>query len=30
VGKDAFDGAVCLRLAGTRRMDEVVGFLGEC
>jgi transposase InsO family protein len=30
VGKDAFDGAVCLRLAHSRRMDEVLGFLGEC
>src|SRR6516165_10620049 len=30
VGKDAFDGAVCLRLAGSRKMDEVLGFLGEC
>jgi putative transposase len=30
VGKDAFDGAVCLRLAQSRRMDEVLGFLGEC
>jgi hypothetical protein len=30
VGKDVFDGAVCLRLAGPRRMDEVLGFLGEC
>jgi transposase InsO family protein len=30
IGKDAFDGAVCLRLAGSRRMDEVLGFLGEC
>jgi transposase InsO family protein len=30
VGKDAFDGAVCLRLAYSRRMDEVLGFLGEC
>jgi hypothetical protein len=29
VGKDAFDGAVCLRLAGSRRRDEVLGFLGE-
>src|SRR5262249_20986154 len=29
-GKDAFDGAVCLRLAGSRRMDEVLWFLGEC
>src|SRR5436305_4302872 len=30
VGKDIFDGAVCLRLAGSRRRDEVLGFLGEC
>ncbi len=30
VGKDAFDGAVCLRLADSRRMDEVLWFLGEC
>jgi len=30
VGKDAFDGAVCLRLANSRRMDEVLWFLGEC
>jgi putative transposase len=30
VGKDAFDGAVCLRLACSRRMDEVLWFLGEC
>jgi hypothetical protein len=30
VGKDAFDGAVCLRLACSRHMDEVLGFLGEC
>ena len=30
VAKDAFDGAVCLRLASSRRMDEVLGFLGEC
>jgi putative transposase len=28
--KDAFDGAVCLRLAASRRMDEVLWFLGEC
>ena len=28
--KDTFDGAVCLRLAGSRRMDEVLGVLGEC
>jgi transposase InsO family protein len=30
VGKDAFDGAVCLRLADSRRMDEVLWFLGAC
>ena len=30
VGKDVFDGAVCLRVAGSRRMDEVLWFLGEC
>lgn len=30
MGKDAFDGAVCLRLAYSRRMDEVLAFLGEC
>jgi transposase InsO family protein len=30
VGKDAFDGAVCLRLASSKRMDEVLWFLGEC
>src|SRR5262245_5259724 len=30
VGKDAFDGAVCLRLAESRRMNEVLWFLGEC
>jgi putative transposase len=30
VCKDTFDGAVCLRLACSRRMDEVLGFLGEC
>jgi hypothetical protein len=29
-GKDVFDGAVCLRLTGSRRMDEVLWFLGEC
>jgi transposase InsO family protein len=29
VGKDAFDGAVCLRPASSRRMDEVLWFLGE-
>jgi hypothetical protein len=30
VAKDAFDGAVCLRLASSRRMDEVLWFLDEC
>jgi hypothetical protein len=30
VSKDAFDGAVCLRLAESRRMDEVLWFLREC
>jgi transposase InsO family protein len=30
VCKDVFDGAVCLRLASSRRMDEVLAFLGEC
>jgi len=30
VGKDAFDGALGLRLADSRRRDEVLGFLGEC
>jgi putative transposase len=30
VCKDAFDGAVCLRLASSRKMDEVLWFLGEC
>ena len=30
VGKDAFDGAVCLRLAESRKRDEVLWFLGEC
>ena len=30
VGKFAFDGAVCLRLAGSRRRDEVLWLLGEC
>jgi putative transposase len=30
VCRDAFDGAACLRLAYSRRMDEVLCFLGEC
>jgi len=30
VGKDAFDGAACVRLVNARRMGEVLGFLGAC
>jgi transposase InsO family protein len=30
VGKDLFDGAVCLRLADSRQMEGVLTFLGEC
>jgi len=30
VCKDVFDGAVCLRLAESRKMDEVLWFLGAC
>jgi transposase InsO family protein len=30
IAKDAFDGAVCLRLAYSRCMEEVLGFLGDC
>jgi putative transposase len=30
VCKDIFDGAVCLRLTGSRKMEEVLWFLGEC
>jgi hypothetical protein len=30
VGKDAFDSTVCLRLAESRRMEEVLWVLGEC
>jgi transposase InsO family protein len=30
VCKDVFDGAVCLRLADSRKMDEVLWFLGQC
>jgi putative transposase len=30
VCKDIFDGAVCLRLAYSRTMNEVLWFLGEC
>jgi len=29
-GKGRFDGAVCLRLVDSRKMDKVLGFLGEC
>jgi hypothetical protein len=29
-GKDAFDGAVCLRLACSRKTDEVLWSRGEC
>src|SRR5262249_38700885 len=30
VGKDTFERAVCLRLASSRQMNEVLWFLGEC
>jgi transposase InsO family protein len=30
VGKDVFDGAVCLRIYRSRKMDAVLDFLGEC
>ncbi len=30
VCKDVFDGAVCLKLGRSRRMDDVLTFLGEC
>jgi len=30
VGKDAFDGAVCLRIYHSRKMAAVLDFLGEC
>ncbi len=30
VGKDLLDSTICLRLASSRLMDEVLGFLGEC
>jgi hypothetical protein len=29
VGKDAFDGAVCLRLVYSRQMDQVFALLWE-
>jgi transposase InsO family protein len=30
VGKDVFDGAVCLRIYRSRKMETVLDFLGEC
>jgi transposase InsO family protein len=30
VCKDVFDGTVCLQLSRSRKMDEVLTFLGEC
>jgi hypothetical protein len=30
VGKDAFDGAVCLRIYRSRKMEVLLDFLGEC
>jgi transposase InsO family protein len=30
VCKDVFDGAVCLKLSRSRKMDHVLTFLGEC
>jgi transposase InsO family protein len=30
VCKDVYDGAVCLKLGRSRRMDEMLTFLGEC
>jgi hypothetical protein len=30
VCKDVFDGAVCLKLSRSRKMDEVLAFLGDC
>ena len=30
VGKDVFDGAVCLKLYRSRKMEAVLDFLGEC
>lgn len=30
VCKDTFDGAVCLKLGRSRKMDEVLTFLGDC
>lgn len=30
VCKDVFDGAICLKMSRSRKMDEVLAFLGEC
>ena len=30
VCRDAFDGAVCLKIQGSRHMEAVLVFLGEC
>ncbi|MCC6191330.1 MAG: helix-turn-helix domain-containing protein, partial [Anaerolineales bacterium] len=30
VGKDVFDGAVCLKLSRSRKMEQVLAFLGDC
>jgi hypothetical protein len=30
VGKDAYDGAVCLRIYRSRKMETLLDFLGEC
>jgi putative transposase len=30
VGKDAYDGAVCLRIYRSRKMEVLLDFLGEC
>jgi len=30
VGKDVFDGAVCLRIYRSRKMETILDFLGEC
>jgi Homeodomain-like domain/Integrase core domain len=30
VGKDAYDGAVCLKIYRSRKMEVVLDFLGEC
>lgn len=30
VGKDAFDGTVCLKIYRSRKMETVLDFLGEC